>query len=182
MPELTLGRSILRPWRIDDLPSLVRHANNPGIAANLTDRFPHPCTEAAGRELIERFSRPDGPSAFAIEVGGQAVGGIGLHPQEDIYRLCAEMGYWLGEPYWGRGIVSEAARALSDWGFGTLGLVRIFGTPFARNPASIRVLEKAGFEREGLLRRSAVKAGHVLDMVLYARLAPEHTDPAMRVP
>jgi [ribosomal protein S5]-alanine N-acetyltransferase len=171
-PSLHLSRSTLRAWRMEDLPSLVAHANNSKIAANVRDRFPHPYTESAGRQFIELFNEPDGPAAFAIEIGGLAVGGIGLHPQEDIHRFTAEMGYWLGEPYWGKGIVSEAARALSDWGFETLGLHRVFAQPFAKNQASIRVLEKAGFEREGLLRRNAVKAGEVLDTLLYARLAP----------
>ncbi len=171
LPRLTLQRSVLRAWRPGDVATLALHANNPKIAANLRDRFPHPYTEANARDYIERVI-DSAATSFAIAVDGAAVGGVGVHPQDDIHRLCAEVGYWLAEPFWGRGIASEALRAATDWAFTALDLQRVFGMVFDGNPASVRVLEKAGFEREARLRRAAVKYGHVTDLLLYARLAP----------
>jgi RimJ/RimL family protein N-acetyltransferase len=105
---------------------------------------------------------------FAIEAGGEAAGGIGLRLGQDVERFSAEIGYWLGEPFWGRGIATAALSATVKHAFAELGLIRIFAIPFAGNEASLRVLEKAGFLREGVLRRSAVKEGRVLDQLLYA--------------
>ena len=104
----------------------------------------------------------------SVEVGGEAVGSVGLFPKSDIERLSAEIGYWVGEATWGKGIATAAVRALSTYGFKELGLTRIFAVPLVSNPASMRVLEKAGYVREVVLRRSAIKEGIVLDQVLYA--------------
>jgi RimJ/RimL family protein N-acetyltransferase len=101
-------------------------------------------------------------------VHGEAVGGIGLTLKNDVERCSAEIGYWLGEAVWGRGIATAAVQALTDYGFKAFGLTRIFAVPFANNPASMRVLEKVGYVREGVMRRSAIKGGVVLDQVLYA--------------
>ena len=105
---------------------------------------------------------------FAIEVHGEATGGIGLELGSDIERRSAEVGYWLGEAFWGKGITTAAVRALTGYGFEALNLTRIFAVPFASSSASIRVLEKCGYIREGIMRRSAVKEGVVIDQVLYA--------------
>lgn len=159
---------VLRPWAADDEPSLVRHANNHKVWRSLRDSFPHPYTPADAQQWIDFVQRQSPQTFFAIEVGGKAVGGVGLELQGDIERLSAEIGYWLGEAFWGKGIATAAVRALSTYGFKELGLRRIFAVPLISSRASMRVLEKAGYTREGVLRRSAIKEGVVFDQVLYA--------------
>ena len=110
------------------------------------------------------------PLSFAIDVGGEAVGGISLHPGEDVERYGAELGYWLGESMWGRGVTTTAVRLVTAYAFAERGLLRVFALPFTRNAASVRVLEKAGYIREGHLHGSAVKDGELLDQYLYAKL------------
>ena len=105
---------------------------------------------------------------FAIAVDGKAVGGIGFHPGKDVGRRTAEIGYWLGEPYWGRGIVSEALRAVTEHAFAKHDLVRLQAHVFEWNTASARVLEKAGYTREARLRKSVTKEGRTVDSYLYA--------------
>ena len=166
--ELTLQRCRIRPWRMDDLPALVRHANNREVWINLRDRFPHPYTPEAGRAWIEECVADAERPVFAIEVDDEAVGAIGIIAGEDVHRLTGEIGFWLGEQHWGRGIVTEAVRAMTDHAFRDLGLCRVHAQVYEWNPASMRVLEKAGYVREGRLRRSAIKDGRVLDTVLYA--------------
>ena len=160
---------VLRPWGEGDRDSLIRHADNYEVWRRLRDRFPRPYTRADAEWWIRFAGRQDPLTHFAIEVEGEAVGGIGLELGSDIERRSAEIGYWLGEAFWGRGIATAAVRALTDYGFTALGLTRIFAVPFASSSASIRVLEKCGYLREGVMRRSAIKEGVVLDQILYAR-------------
>ena len=167
---LDLGNVKVRSWQKDDLQALVRHANNPKIAANLRDQFPHPYTRRDAIDYLEYAQVQEPITSFAIEYGGEAVGGVGFLIGRDIARMSAEMGYWLSEELWGRGIATRAAAAMSDWAFENYGLTRVFAMAFAHNAASIRVLEKAGFEREALLRRSAIKNGVVLDQILFAKV------------
>jgi RimJ/RimL family protein N-acetyltransferase len=167
---LDLGDVKVRSWRKDDLKALVRHANNPKIAANLRDQFPHPYTRRDGIDFLDYARSQEPECAFAIEYGGEAVGGVGFLLGRDIARMSAEMGYWLSEDFWSRGIVTRAVTAMSDWAFDHYNLTRVFATAFAHNAASIRVLEKAGFVREGILRRSAIKNGVLLDQVLFAKV------------
>ena len=167
---LDLGDLRIRDWRRDDLELLLRYANNPKIAANLRDQFPHPYTRREGIEYLNYVRYAQTPLSFAIELGGEAIGGIGFKQGTDIARLSMEIGYWLGEPFWGRGLATRAVTAASDWGFDHYKVVRIFATTFAHNIASMRVLEKAGFVREGVMQRSAIKNGVVLDQVLYAKV------------
>ena len=108
------------------------------------------------------------PLNFAIEDDGQAVGGIGLIPGTDVDRVSAEVGYWLGRAVWGRGLATRAVRSLTAWTFATFDVTRLFATPFSFNPASARVLEKAGWRREGVLRNAVVKEGRVADLLVYA--------------
>jgi RimJ/RimL family protein N-acetyltransferase len=117
-------------------------------------------------------SRRELPSGthFAIEVDGEAVGGIGLEPQADIERASAEVGFWLGEVCWGRGIMTQAVRAFSEFALNRPGCVRLYASVLEWNPASMRVLEKSGYQREGRMRRSAVKDGRIVDRILYARV------------
>ncbi len=167
---LDLGDLRVRSWRKNDLDTLVRHANNPKIAANLRDQFPNPYTRSAGIAYLADVRSAEVETSFAVEYADEAVGGIGFKLGTDIARISAEMGYWLGEPFWGRGLTSRAVLATSEWAFGNYKLTRIFAMAFSHNVASMRVLEKAGFEREGVLRRSAVKNDVILDQILYAKV------------
>jgi [ribosomal protein S5]-alanine N-acetyltransferase len=168
--RLDLGELQIRLWQRSDLDALLRHANNPKIAANLRDQFPHPYTRRDGLDYLNYVRSMDVPMSFAIEHGGEAIGGIGFKLGVDIARLSVEMGYWLAEPFWGRGITTRAVIAASDWAFDGYKVIRIFATVFVHNTASIRVLQKAGFEREGTLRRSAIKNGEILDQLMYAKV------------
>ena len=162
----------LRPWTLDDLDLLVRFANNRKIADNLTDAFPHPYTREDGISFITRFGAFDPPRAFAIVVDGVPCGAISVFPLEDIRRHNAEMGYWLAEPYWGRGIVTEAVRQMIDYGFRTFDITRIFARPFGTNIASCRVLEKAGMRLEARFEKTAIKNGMLVDELWYAIRRP----------
>jgi RimJ/RimL family protein N-acetyltransferase len=166
--QLTAPECIVRDHRPEDAASLARHGDDRRIWLNLRDRFPHPYrAEDAARYIAFTLAQPE-PTSFAIEVAGEAVGGISLRPGEDIERVGAELGYWLGASVWGRGIATAAVRLVTAWGFEARALERVWAVPFVRNPASARVLEKAGYEREALMRRSAIKDGEVLDQWLYA--------------
>src|SRR5664279_4717709 len=167
---LELGDVKVRSWQKDDLKALLRHANNPKIAANLRDQFPHPYTRRDGIEYLEYAQAQEPKCSFAIEFGDEAVGGVGFLLGRDIARISAEMGYWLSEEYWGRGIATRAVTAMSDWAFDNYDLTRVFAMTFAHNAASVRVLEKAGFEQECVMRRSAIKNGVVLDQILFAKV------------
>ena len=167
---LELGDLKVRSWRKDDLQALLRHANNAKIAANLRDQFPHPYTRRDGIDFLD-FARSQEPEcAFAIEHGDEAVGGVGFLVGRDIARISAEMGYWLSEDFWGRGIATRAVTAMSEWAFDNYKLTRVFAMAFAHNAGSIRVLEKSGFEREGVMRRSAIKNGVIVDQILFAKV------------
>lgn len=158
----------MRSWEAGDVDSLVEQANNREIWLNLRDRFPYPYTRSDGQTFI-RASRKMTPECnFAIAVDGKAVGGIGFHPQADVERVSAEIGYWLGQPFWGRGITTEALVALTKHIIATHALTRVFALPFAFNAASCRVLEKAGYALEARLRRSAIKDGRLVDQMQYA--------------
>jgi len=166
--HLTLRSCEVRSWESGDLQSLVVQANNRNIWINLRDRFPHPYTTSAGRTFIRNARRITPETLFAIAVDRQAVGGIGYVLQQDVDRMSAEIGYWLGESFWGRGIVTEALVAVTRYAIDRHGLTRVFAVPFAYNTGSIRVLEKAGYELEGRLRRSAIKNGEIVDQLQYA--------------
>lgn len=166
--ELRLERSIVRDWRLEDKPALLEYADNPKVARNLMDRFPHPYTPADADEWLQLATTQDPRTNFAIEVGGEAVGGCGLELRSGNFRRSAEIGYWLGEPFWGRGIATEVAIALSGWAFDTFDICRITAGVFAWNPASGRVLEKAGFVREAVHRKAILKQGEMIDEWVYA--------------
>jgi RimJ/RimL family protein N-acetyltransferase len=158
----------VRSWETGDVDSIAEHANNREIWLNLRDRFPHPYLRSHAQAFIRQSRKTEPESNFAIAVGGKAVGGIGFHFQGDVERVSAEIGYWLGQPYWGRGITTEALVALTKYAITTHGLTRVFALPFAFNTASCRVLEKAGYVLEARLRRSAIKDGRVVDQMQYA--------------
>jgi len=162
------AKSVIREWAPSDKPALVRFANNRKIWRNLAHIFPHPYTEADADWWFSFLAGMPEPTSWAIEVDGLAVGSVGVRLGEGIYVKSAEFGYWLAEPYWGRGIMTEAAKAASRYAMQRFGLIRLEAPVFEWNPASMRVLEKCGFVREGVLRASAVKDGQVIDRVLYA--------------
>lgn len=169
---LELDRCTVREWRTSDADSLVPHANNRAVWRNLRDRFPHPYTKRDAREFIREARRHDPPRLFAIEVDGEACGGIGIEPRDDVDRRTGEIGYWIAEAHWNRGIATEAVRAVADYAFSTFDLVRLEARVYAWNPASGRVLEKAGFTREARLRRAITKDGETIDASLYALVRP----------
>lgn len=163
------GEIKLRPWRRSDIASIVRYANNPAIAKNLRDFFPHPYTRRDAENWVS-YCETQGapPQNMAIELENEAIGGIGFQPMEDVHRFTGEIGYWIGEPFWGRGIATGALRIATHHGFSVLGLERIQATVFEWNAASARVLEKCGYLFEGRLRRSIFKDGRFADSLLYA--------------
>lgn len=168
MDEIRLRRCTLREWRQGDEASLVRHANNRKIWDNVRDAFPNPYTDEAAREWIEHGSRKPGTLSLAIVMDGVAVGGIGLIFGEDIYAKTAEMGFWLGEEFWNRGIMTEAVKGLTDYAFANYPFASIFAGVFEWNRASARVLEKAGYAFEARLRKHITKNGITVDELIYA--------------
>jgi [ribosomal protein S5]-alanine N-acetyltransferase len=163
----------LRSWKNDDCYSLVNYANNYNIARFMTDKFPYPYTMDDAVNFIEMASLSLPSNILAIEVDGKAVGGIGIHIQPDIYQKNAEMGYWLGEPFWGKGIITNAITQMVDYAFKHWSINRIFARPFGTNLASQRVLEKAGFLLEGKFEKTLYKNGEYMDELIYAtRLKP----------
>jgi RimJ/RimL family protein N-acetyltransferase len=166
--EIRLPGCTVRGWRRGDEDALARYANNRKVWINLRDAFPHPYTPVHARRWIDWATSTSPATHSAIEVEGVAAGGIGFAIQPDVHRISGEIGFWLGEPFWGRGLMTDAVRAVTAHAMKVHDLRRIFGGVFEWNPASMRVLEKAGYVREGILRSSALKDGHVIDQVLYA--------------
>ena len=166
--EMNAGCCVVRSWRYADLPSLVENANNPKIWRAVRDQFPSPYTPDAAERWLNFVSLQRPETNFAISVGGKSVGGIGLVIHHDIHRLTAELGYWLGEKFWGAGIMSAAVAAFTGHAFSAYGLVSIYAHVFDWNLASARVLEKSGYTLEARLCKGAYKEGKVIDELLYA--------------
>ena len=164
---LELTTCVIRSWKASDVDSLTIHANNRKIWMNLRDAFPHPYTKRDARDFIRAMQDRDPQTTFALAVDGEAVGSIGFVLRSDVERVSAEIGYWLAEPLWGRGITSEALVALTKYAIETHKLTRVYALPFAWNVASCRVLEKAGYMLEARLRRSAIKDGRITDQLQY---------------
>jgi RimJ/RimL family protein N-acetyltransferase len=161
----------LRRWRKDDCERLAALANNHKIWLNLRDRFPFPYTKADAEAWIAHCDAEAGPpTQFAIELEGELAGAIGFEPLLNERRLSAEIGYWIGEPYWGRGIATAALIEASRRAFAEFPFQRLEAQVFAWNPASMRVLEKAGYQMEGRMHRSVLKDGQITDSVIYALL------------
>ncbi len=158
----------LRPWTISDLSSLVKYANNWNVAKNLTDKFPFPYSESNGQAFIEFATKGNPIHIFAIDVDGQAIGAIGVHPQDDIHKKNAELGYWLAEPFWGQGIMSSAIKQTIDFAFSTYAIDRVFARPFGTNMASQKVLEKNNFILEARFEKVLIKNNEYLDELIYA--------------
>lgn len=168
--EIDCGPCRLRPWRRSDREALLRLADDRRVWRNLRDAFPHPYTEDDADEwLAHAADEPVPEGLWCVEVDGGAAGTVSLHRGRLDESCAAEIGYWLGEPFWGRGIATAAVRGATEAALADPGLYRVFATVFAWNPASMRVLEKAGYLREGVMVRAALKDGVLLDRVLYAR-------------
>jgi ribosomal-protein-alanine N-acetyltransferase len=162
--EIQCPRLLLRPWRRGDEPALVKHADNRKIWRNLRDRFPHPYTSSDAEDWIRSVEDQGEPTlTFAIVLDGEPVGAVGLE------RFGAEIGYWLSETRWGKGFATEAVIAASAYAFAALDIDRLHAGVFEWNPASCRVLEKAGFRLEARLRKSVFKDGRTIDRLLYVR-------------
>jgi RimJ/RimL family protein N-acetyltransferase len=158
----------LREWNLSDATSLAENANNINIWNNVRDYFPYPYSEEDGKQFIEMVSNKPKPAVdFAIVVDGKAVGGIGIVLQNDVERIGAEIGYWLGEKYWGKGIMTKAVGEMIEYAFLNFPLQKIYAPIFDFNIASQKVLQKAGFEREAILKQAAIKNGKVIDLHYY---------------
>ena len=169
LQQVDCGVARLRAWRPDDLDSLVANASHADVARGLRDRFPYPYTGDDGRAWLAR-AVDESDRAWAIEMDGLAVGGVSLHPGSDVHRHSAELGYWIGRQFWGRGIMSTIVARFAPEALVAFRLHRLFAAVYANNPASARVLEKAGFAREGVQKSAVVKRGELLDLIVYARV------------
>lgn len=164
----TLSRSVVRSWQDNDIDSLAKYANNRNIWINLRDAFPHPYSEQDAKTFLKMVSQQDPETYYAIEIDGEAAGSIGFTLLSDVGRVSAEIGYWLAEPFWNRGVMTEVVKFVTGYAISAHNLIRIYAMPFAWNPASYKVLENAGYELEGRMRRSAIKDGRITDQLLYA--------------
>ena len=165
-----IGDWQIRSWLPTDVASLVKYADNRNVSINMRDAFPHPYTAEDAHAWIRLATGQVPETNFAIVNSVEAIGGIGLRLGEDVFRETAEIGYWLGEPFWGKGIATRAVMAMTDFAFAEFELVRIHAHVFEWNPASARVLEKAGYQLEGRLRKSITKDGNTIDRFLYAKI------------
>ncbi|MBQ8788496.1 MAG: GNAT family N-acetyltransferase [Oscillospiraceae bacterium] len=165
----------IRRWELSDARDLATALSNKKIQDNLRDGLPYPYTEQDGKEFISAMlaANESDTFAFAITVNGKAIGSIGAFRQTNIHNKTAELGYYIAEEYWGKGIMTEAVKQLCDYVFSHTDIIRIYAEPFAYNIGSCRVLEKAGFQYEGTLRSNALKNGNVLDMKMYSKLKTE---------
>ena len=176
MPDLLLTPTLnlpiagarLRPWTFVDAPALARHANDERVVRHLRDSFPHPYSVGDAEFFLCLVADSTRDLFLAIEVAGEAVGSVGIHFKTDVRRRSAEIGYWLTPACWGRGLATAAVRTVSAYVFAQFDICRLYAVVFATNPASARVLEKAGYELEARMRRSVVKDGETLDSLLYA--------------
>ena len=170
--EFAEGRMNLtiRKWRIDDKSDLAMILNNPKVLNNLRDGLPYPYTENDAEDFIRAMlsADKDNTFAFARTLDDKAIGSIGLFRQDNIHCKTAEMGYYIGEPYWGNGYMTNAIKQVCEYVFEKTDIIRIYAEPFAHNIASYRALEKAGFQYEGTLKSNAVKCGNIVDMKMYA--------------
>lgn len=171
--ELIIDQWKIRSWRTEDETAIVKYANNRNISINLRDSFPFPYTLQDARTWLRKVSKQEPETAFAIANAEEAIGGIGLHMQRDVFRHSAEIGYWLGEPFWGKGIATLTLSAFTSYTFSVFDLHRIYAGVFDGNHSSVRVLEKAGYRFEGRMRDAVIKNGNILDQLIYAILRDE---------
>lgn len=184
LPTLPIGLEgwALRAWREDDAAALAEHAGNVKVWCNMSDSFPHPYTLPVAEHWVRRGHIDFGGDNWAIAFNDKAVGGCGVHQDAAQFRCNAEIGYWLAEACWGRGVATLVAATLTARAFANPEITRVFAPIHAHNTASMRVVEKCGFVREGVLRKSAIKAGQVIDRVLYATHRPDDSPAQVGLP
>jgi [ribosomal protein S5]-alanine N-acetyltransferase len=170
--EFSEGDIIIRRFKNSDIKKLARLVNNKKIWDNLRDYVPYPYTVQDAEDYIKMCMAEEPQSTFAVQYKGELAGSIGLVPKKDVYRLSAELGYWIGEPFWGKGIATTSVKLIVNYGFKNLGLVRIYSGVFDFNKASCRVLEKSGFILEGTLKKSVIKNKNICDEYRYAKINP----------
>jgi RimJ/RimL family protein N-acetyltransferase len=169
MVNMDTSDFFLREWNLSDAASLAENANNINIWNNLRDYFPHPYSEQDGKDFITMCNEMPEPAVnLAINVDGKAVGGISIVLQTDVERISAEIGYWLGEKYWNRGIMTKAVGQMAVYAFDNFQLHKIYAPVFDFNIASQKVLQKAGFKREAVLKQAAIKNGKIVDLQYYS--------------
>jgi len=169
--RLELGEVLLRPWQIGDEEALVKHGNNYRIWKNVRDRFPHPYTLEDARIWVQVANQDPTAINLAIVVQDEAVGAVGVVFKDDVYRRSAEIGYWLGESYWGKGITTRVVRMLTEYVLKHYDIYRMYAGVFEYNQASSRVLEKSGYHLEARLRQNVTKEEQTVDELMYVRLA-----------
>ena len=171
---INLGDIVLRNWQKKDIKSLAKHANNKKIWDNLRDEFPYPYTELAAKQWIDIANENVPLTNFAIVFKGTAIGGIGIIKKADVFRKNAEIGYWLGEKYWNRGIATKVLKAMLDYTFKNFSIHRIYAHVFETNTASKAVLKKCGFKSEACLKQTVIKNNEVLDCYIYSILKADY--------
>lgn len=168
--EIILTNAKLRPWQENDAFALAKHANNKKIADNMRDGFPFPYTIDDAQRWLNMAMKETRHVLLAIEVNGEAAGGIGIIFKDNVYRLSAEIGYWLGAAHWRKGITSEAISKLSDHVFANTGIVRLYAEIFSPNIPSMKTIEKAEYNAEAINKNAVFKNGELYDQHVYCRL------------
>lgn len=168
--EINTSFGSLRFWVTQDIQALVKYANNRNVSINMRDGFPYPYTLENAENFISSVSKQNPVTFYAIATPEEAIGGIGVSINTDVHRLTAELGYWLAEPCWGKGIMTEAVSIFTDYAFAHFGLIRICARPYTNNAGSCRVLQKVGFLLEARMEKNVIKDGQILDQFLYAKV------------
>jgi len=171
--KISFGEHCIRSFELTDKAAIVKYANNYQVSKFLRDRFPFPYTETDAEEWLMFACNQDPEYNFAIANDEELIGGIGIHPQDDVYKFSCEIGYWIAEPFWGKGIVSAALKEMTKYTFRNFKFNRIFAAVFEGNNASEKVLQKAGYKPEATLRKAVFKEGRFLDQYIYSILREE---------
>lgn len=168
--KIAIGEFWIRSYESRDVDAIVRHANNRAVSVHLRDAFPYPYRRRHAERWLGLALGQSVESHFAIATRKELIGGIGFQIQDDVYRKSAEIGYWIGEPYWGRGIATLAVARITRYAFSHFSLARLYAHVFEGNPASERVLQKCGYVHEGTMRKSVYKERRYRDQRIYAIL------------
>ena len=165
--KIRLSKAIIRHFKMSDKSSISKQANNRKIWLNVRNAFPYPYTEENAGQWIGSILEEKTKTKFAIAVDGKAIGGIGVEMKEDVYSKTMELGYWIGESYWNKGIITEAIRVISDYIFDKFDVMRLEAHVYHWNIGSMRALEKAGFEKEAVLKNRVFKNGEYVDEYIF---------------
>ena len=171
--KISFGEFCIRSYQYSDQEALIRYANNHNVSKLLRDKFPFPYTKTDAETWLIHACNQEIETNFVIANENELIGAIGINLQEDVNKFCAEIGYWLGEPYWGKGITTAALKKCTKFAFANFSLIRIYALVFEGNDASEKVLLKAGYKKEATLRKSVFKEGKFLDQYIYAILVEE---------